>query len=199
MSRLRVVLARLSRWIDDSALGFLRMAEALRRGCRLELVERSEGRFQPTRRDKRSRTAEIGSAVALGGRRIRRYDPKHDPFVARWKSGRNCYGPFALRPPPNRTAASRRRLSRGRRARANRPPDIVDVERRGVRLERPRQPGRQADRGDGRRYGASLACSDRAGPGAERSRFAHRVDSNRAIRRRRRSHQRFLATRWSQA
>lgn len=67
MSRLRLVLAWLSRWIDDAALGFLRVAEDLRRRRRLELVERPDGGFQPTRRDKRSGEAEIGPPLRLEG------------------------------------------------------------------------------------------------------------------------------------
>ena len=67
MSRLRLVLAWLSRWIDDAALGFLRVAEVLRRRRHLELVERQDGSFQPTRRDKRSGAAEIGPPLRLEG------------------------------------------------------------------------------------------------------------------------------------
>ncbi len=43
------------------------MAEVLRRGRRLELVEGPDGDFQPTRRDKRSRAAEIGPPLRLEG------------------------------------------------------------------------------------------------------------------------------------
>jgi general secretion pathway protein L len=67
MSRLRLVLAWLSRWIDDTALGFLRVAEVLRRGRRLELVEGPDGGFQPMRKDKRSGAAEIGPPLRLEG------------------------------------------------------------------------------------------------------------------------------------
>jgi general secretion pathway protein L len=67
MSRLRLVLAWLSRWIDDAALGFLRMDEVLRRDRRLELMEGPDGGFQPARRDKRGQSAEIGPPLRLEG------------------------------------------------------------------------------------------------------------------------------------
>jgi general secretion pathway protein L len=67
MSRLRLVLAWLSRWIDDAALGFLRMDEVLRAGRRLELMEGSDGGFHPMRRDKRGQSAEIGPPLRLEG------------------------------------------------------------------------------------------------------------------------------------
>jgi general secretion pathway protein L len=67
MSRLRLVLAWLSRWIDDAALGFLRMDEVLRRGRRLELIEGSDGGFQPMRRDRKGQSVELGPPLHLGG------------------------------------------------------------------------------------------------------------------------------------
>jgi general secretion pathway protein L len=67
MSRLRLVLAWLSRWIDDAALGFLRVTEALSRGRRLELIEGPDGGFQPTRKDNRSGVTEIGPRLRLEG------------------------------------------------------------------------------------------------------------------------------------
>jgi general secretion pathway protein L len=65
MNRLRFVLAWLSRWIDDVALGFLRLDEVLRRGRQLELVEGPDGGFQPMRRDKRGQAAKVGSPFRL--------------------------------------------------------------------------------------------------------------------------------------
>ncbi len=65
MNRLRLVLAWLSRWIDDAALGFLRVAEAFRSGRQLELVEGPDGGFQPMQGNKRSGAAEIGPPLRL--------------------------------------------------------------------------------------------------------------------------------------
>jgi general secretion pathway protein L len=67
MSRLHFFLAWLSRWIDDAALGFLRVAEVLSRGRGLELSEEPDGGFQLTRRDKRGRATDIGSRLRLEG------------------------------------------------------------------------------------------------------------------------------------
>jgi general secretion pathway protein L len=67
MSRLRLVLAWLSRWIDDAALGFLRMDEVVRRGQQLDLIEGPDGGLQPTRRDKRGQSVEVGPPLHLGG------------------------------------------------------------------------------------------------------------------------------------
>jgi general secretion pathway protein L len=65
MSRLRLVLAWLSQWIDDAARALLHVGEALRRGRKLELVEGPDGSFQLTRRDKQSRATEVGSPLRL--------------------------------------------------------------------------------------------------------------------------------------
>jgi general secretion pathway protein L len=65
MNRLRLVLAWLSRWIDDATLGFLHVTEAMRHGRQLELIEKPDGSFQPTRRDKQGRSTEVGAALRL--------------------------------------------------------------------------------------------------------------------------------------
>jgi general secretion pathway protein L len=63
MNRLRLLLAWISRWIDDAALGFLRVAGFLRPGRRIQLVEQTDGGFAPTQTDKRGCTASLGSSL----------------------------------------------------------------------------------------------------------------------------------------
>ena len=57
------MLAWISRWIDDAALGFLRVAGFLRPGRRIQLVEQTDGGFAPTQTDKRGCTTSLGSPL----------------------------------------------------------------------------------------------------------------------------------------
>ena len=63
MNRLRLLLAWISRWIDDAALGLLRVGGFLRPGRRIQLVEQADGGFAPTQTDKRGCTTSLGSPL----------------------------------------------------------------------------------------------------------------------------------------
>jgi general secretion pathway protein L len=65
MNRLHRLLAWVSRWIDDTAFGFLRVADVLRPGRRIQLVEQADGGFAPTRTDKQGRTTPLGPPLRM--------------------------------------------------------------------------------------------------------------------------------------
>jgi general secretion pathway protein L len=65
MNRLHRLLGWVSRWIDDTAFGFLRVADVLRPGRRIQLVEQTDGGFAPTRTDKQGRTTPLGPPLRM--------------------------------------------------------------------------------------------------------------------------------------
>jgi general secretion pathway protein L len=65
MNRLHLLLAWASRWIDDTAFGFLRVADVLLPGRRIQLVEQTDGSFAPTRTDKRGRTTPLAPPLRM--------------------------------------------------------------------------------------------------------------------------------------
>ena len=128
------IAAYFSRWIDTTASAIVSLLSSVRVGKTVQVIEEDDGLL----RDPVGSRCAIRAAIRARADhrwKARRRAPRQHHRDAQWQPGGTEAAARPRAVPPARVAAARDRVSRRRGSPADRSPDTVDRERRGLRLE----------------------------------------------------------------